>query len=87
VEQPCATIEELRQLKSRTSVKIVGDEILRKAHNPFEIDYSWSGIMGVGASKKPIVKKINHTTAIGIRMGGMGVAIGSTIGSELANLF
>jgi O-succinylbenzoate synthase len=40
VEQPCATIEELRQLKSRTSVKIVGDEILRKAHNPFEIDLS-----------------------------------------------
>ena len=38
VEQPCATIEELRELKSRTSVKIVGDEILRKALNPFEID-------------------------------------------------
>ena len=38
VEQPCATIEELRELKSRTSVKIVGDEILRKAPNPFEID-------------------------------------------------
>jgi O-succinylbenzoate synthase len=38
VEQPCATIEELRELKSRTSVRIVGDEILRKAPNPFEID-------------------------------------------------
>jgi O-succinylbenzoate synthase len=37
-EQPCATIEELRELKSRTAVKIVGDEILRKAPNPFEID-------------------------------------------------
>jgi hypothetical protein len=43
--------------------------------------------MGVGTSKKPIVKKINHTTAIGIRMGGMGVAIGSIIGCELADLF
>jgi O-succinylbenzoate synthase len=38
VEQPCATIEELRELKSRTPVKIVGDEILRKAPNPFDID-------------------------------------------------
>jgi len=38
VEQPCATIEELRELKSRTPVKIVGDEILRKAANPFDID-------------------------------------------------
>jgi O-succinylbenzoate synthase len=40
VEQPCATVEELRELKNRTSVKIVGDEILRKAPNPFEIDLS-----------------------------------------------
>jgi len=38
VEQPCATIEELRELKSRTSVKIVGDEVLRKAADPFAID-------------------------------------------------
>ena len=40
VEQPCATVDELRELKSRTSVKIVGDEILRKAPNPFGIDLS-----------------------------------------------
>lgn len=38
VEQPCATIDELRELKKRTNVKIVGDEILRKAINPFELD-------------------------------------------------
>jgi O-succinylbenzoate synthase len=40
VEQPCATLEELRELKAQTSVKIVGDEILRKASNPFDIDLS-----------------------------------------------
>ena len=38
VEQPCATIEELREVKHRTGVKIVGDEILRKAVDPFSID-------------------------------------------------
>jgi len=40
VEQPCATIEELRELKKRVDVKIVGDEILRKAKDPFAIDLS-----------------------------------------------
>jgi len=40
VEQPCATIEELRELKKRVDVKIVGDEILRKARDPFAIDLS-----------------------------------------------
>ena len=38
VEQPCASVEELRELKSRIDVKIVGDEILRKSANPFEVD-------------------------------------------------
>ena len=40
VEQPCATIEELRELKKRVDVKIVGDEVLRKAKDPFAIDLS-----------------------------------------------
>jgi O-succinylbenzoate synthase len=38
VEQPCATIEELRELKQRVDVKIVGDEVLRKSTNPFDVD-------------------------------------------------
>ena len=40
VEQPCATIEELRELKKRVDVKIVGDEVLRKAKNPFNVNLS-----------------------------------------------
>ena len=40
VEQPCSTIEELRELKKRVDVKIVGDEVLRKAVDPFTIDLS-----------------------------------------------
>jgi O-succinylbenzoate synthase len=38
IEQPCATLEELRELKKRIDVKIVGDEILRKAKDPFAVD-------------------------------------------------
>jgi O-succinylbenzoate synthase len=40
VEQPCATIKELRELKKRVDVKIVGDEVLRKAKDPFDVDLS-----------------------------------------------
>jgi len=40
IEQPCATVEELRELKQRVDVKIVGDEVLRKAKDPFAIDLS-----------------------------------------------
>jgi o-succinylbenzoate synthase len=40
VEQPCATIEEMRELKSkiRIPVKIAADEVIRKAADPFAID-------------------------------------------------
>jgi o-succinylbenzoate synthase len=40
IEQPCATVEELRELKKRVDVKIVGDEVLRKAKDPFAVDLS-----------------------------------------------
>ncbi len=52
----------------------------------FEVDRWWSGIMGVGRQKKPIVKQLSNTTFCGIRLGGMGVAIGSIVGRELAAL-
>jgi O-succinylbenzoate synthase len=40
VEQPCATLEELRELKAsiRIPLKIAVDEVLRKAKNPFALD-------------------------------------------------
>ncbi|MDA2963037.1 MAG: o-succinylbenzoate synthase [Actinomycetota bacterium] len=38
VEQPCATIDELRELKRRIRIKIVGDEIIRKADDPFAVN-------------------------------------------------
>jgi O-succinylbenzoate synthase len=42
VEQPCATIEELRELKASIHIplKIAVDEVLRKAKDPFAIDLS-----------------------------------------------
>lgn len=56
-------------------------------HQNVRIDYRWSGVMGVGKTKAPIVKKTHTNIGIGVRMGGMGVAIGSLVGKELAELF
>ena len=38
IEQPCASVEELRELKKRADVKIAGDEVIRKAVDPFALD-------------------------------------------------
>jgi gamma-glutamylputrescine oxidase len=53
----------------------------------FEIEHRWSGIMGVGSQKKPIVKQLSNHVYCGVRMGGMGVAIGSLIGKEVSDFF
>ena len=85
VEQPCATIEELRELKSRTSVKIVGDEVLRKAADPFAIDltgaidYLMLTVQPLGGIKRahslaehhnlPVVVSSALESAVGINYG------------------
>ena len=53
---------------------------------PFEVEHRWSGIMGVGSQKSPIIKQLDTHVFCGVRLGGMGVAIGSLVGNELASI-
>ncbi len=46
----------------------------------YTIDRWWSGILGVGEQKKPIIEKQDYRLVVAVRMGGMGVAIGSSVG-------
>ena len=52
----------------------------------YTIAHRWSGIMGLGSTKTPIVSQLSPHVYCGVRLGGMGVAIGSLIGQELAAL-
>ncbi len=65
------------------------EELLKNVilpHTDFKIAHRWSGIMGLGSSKNPIVEQLSDNVYCGVRLGGMGVAIGSLIGQELADL-
>ena len=46
----------------------------------------WSGIMAFGKDKIPLIKKHQNNIALGVKLGGMGVAIGSQVGKKLAIL-
>ncbi len=52
----------------------------------FEIEHRWAGIMGVGSEKKPIIKHYSPNVVCAVRMGGMGIAIGSLVGKDTAQL-
>lgn len=50
------------------------------------IERQWSGIIGRGASKAPIVEACGARTVAAVRLGGMGVAIGIDVGERAAEL-
>ena len=92
VEQPCSTIEELRELKSKTSVKIVGDEILRKAVDPFDIDligavdYLMLKVQPLGGIKRAHALAEHHKLPI-VVSSALESAVGINYGVTLAASF
>jgi gamma-glutamylputrescine oxidase len=65
-------------------LELAKETILMKGE--FKIIDQWSGILGLGPEKKPIIKMISNHTAVAVRMGGMGIAIGSLVGDEAAEM-
>ncbi len=53
---------------------------------PFEITDRWSGIMGRGTEKTPILQKISGNVYCAVRMSGIGVAISPVVGLKMAGM-
>ena len=68
----------INELKAFAAQKIFGREI--------EFEDHWSGIIATGGSKTPILKRLDDRTYAAIRLGGMGVAIGSELAFQVALL-
>ncbi|MEI7540074.1 MAG: o-succinylbenzoate synthase [Actinomycetes bacterium] len=94
VEQPCATVAELRELKAkiRIPLKIVGDEVLRKATDPFAIDlsdavdYLMLKVQPLGGIKRAHALALQHKLPI-IVSSALESAVGINYGSVLAASF
>ncbi len=64
------------------------DEIKRLIfpNQTIEIEHQWAGIMAFGSQKTPIIKRIDDRTIIAVKMSGIGIALGSFVGSETAKI-
>ncbi|PWT78558.1 MAG: FAD-dependent oxidoreductase [Bacteroidetes bacterium] len=49
-----------------------------------QIEYRWSGIMGTGGEKKPVLRELSQNIFCAVRMGGMGVALAPQVGKWVA---
>jgi glycine/D-amino acid oxidase-like deaminating enzyme len=52
----------------------------------YKIEYQWSGIMGMGSEKMPVIRPINDQVFCAVRMSGMGVALAPIMGEKIAAL-
>ena len=91
VEQPCATLDEMRELKSKIHIplKIAADEVIRKAEDPFAIDLK--GAADIVMLKVQPLGGITRSLAIAEHHGLPAVvssalesAVGISYGLELA---
>lgn len=64
--------------------KLLSDMIL--PDTKFEIDMRWSGIMAFGKQLEPIIKEVEPNVYCAARCNGMGIAMGSQTGEDVAKL-
>ena len=60
--------------------------ILPKGSKKPKIDLRWSGTMGMGKIKKPIIREIQSNIFCAVRMSGMGVAIAPIVAQKVVKL-
>jgi O-succinylbenzoate synthase len=91
VEQPCATVEELRELKSKIKIplRIAADEIIRKAADPFTVDLTDAAdlvmlkVQPLGGIKRSLEIAAHHGLPV-VVSSALESAIGIEYGLDLA---
>jgi O-succinylbenzoate synthase len=91
VEQPCATVEELRELKSKIKIplRIAADEIIRKAADPFTVDLTGAAdlvmlkVQPLGGIQRSLEIAAHHGLPV-VVSSALESAIGIEYGLDLA---
>lgn len=81
--------EATNEFNTTESIQEILENFLRENIIPgkkFSIDHRWSGIMGMGKDKMPIVKKVKPNIFCAVRLSGMGVALAPVVGEQVARL-
>jgi len=65
------------------------DALLRDVILPdqdYTVEHRWAGTMGIGTDKQVIMRQLSPRLTCSVRMGGMGVALGTDIGRRAAEM-
>lgn len=77
-----------RDLAEDDRIKTYLTEVLHDLTGDASLSFEgfWKGYLGVGSDRMPIVRHLGDDVYCGVRLGGMGVAIGSYLGMQLSGL-
>lgn len=81
--------EQTAEFGSNPTIKAYLEHLAKEVIFPyreFSWDKEWSGIMAFGSKKVPTIQPIGKKSAVAVRLGGMGVAIGWEVGKELSGI-
>jgi len=81
--------EQTEQMITTTEIQDELERFLKEVILPgrsYTIDHRWSGIMGMGGEKMPIVQAVDKQICCAVRMSGMGVALAPIVGEKVARL-
>jgi glycine/D-amino acid oxidase-like deaminating enzyme len=84
VEGETTSVLETTELIQTKLESLLGEVIL--PDQKVKIAHRWSGVMGVGETKKVIIERFSDKVSCSVRLGGMGVAIGTSIGKQSAQM-
>ncbi|HVU59067.1 MAG TPA: FAD-dependent oxidoreductase [Puia sp.] len=81
--------EQTEQMTITTPIQDELERFLKETVLPgrsYTIEHRWSGIMGMGSEKMPIVQAVDKQICCAVRMSGMGVALAPIVGEKVARL-
>ena len=81
--------ESSAEMRTTDKVQLELEDFLSRFILPeqeFLITDRWSGIMGMGPEKMPIMQKISENVFCAVRLGGMGVALAPVVGEKMAHM-
>ena len=81
--------EKTVEFETNPKIKSYLQQLAREVILPnreIEWEMEWTGIMAFGPKKSPLIQTIGKKTAAGVRLGGMGVALGWQVGKELSQV-
>lgn len=81
--------EQTTDMTANVHIRVALLRLLRDVILPDQavaVDRWWTGILGVGGRKAPLIQACGQHSVAAVRLGGMGVAIGNWVGREGAEL-